>query len=183
MKSAYEGSHCTHNVSSFLRYINVMDKNAVKRFIDIQYEPLAKYIPDVYKRAEAVFTDEPSLQHTYRRDYQTWGYALCPWVEGLFDRFEEEYGYSPLPYLPMLFEGRSGYFHEIYALRVQFYRLVGKLVAEAFTGQISQWVKDHGGIFSGHYIGEENLSQHVEFYGDFIEVIKKRGKWKYRKVH
>ena len=39
VKPAYEGSHCTHNVSSFLRYINVMDEKAVKRFIDILYEP------------------------------------------------------------------------------------------------------------------------------------------------
>ncbi|MBE7047464.1 MAG: hypothetical protein E7396_08670 [Ruminococcaceae bacterium] len=175
VKSAYEGSHCTHNVSSFLRYINVMDERAVKRFIELKYEPLAKHIPDVYKRAEAVFTDEPSLQHTYRRYYESWSYALCPWVDGLFDEFYKEYGYSIYTYLPMLFEGRSEYYPEIYALRVQFYHLVGKLIAKSYTGQINEWLKNHGGLFSGHYIGEENLSQHVEFYGDFIEVIKNTG--------
>lgn len=175
VKPAYEGSHCTHNVSSFLRYINVMDERAVKRFIELKYEPLVRHIPDVYKRAEAVFTDEPSLQHTYRRYYETWGYALCPWVDGLFEKFCEEYGYSIYPYLPMLFEGRSGYYPEIYALRVQFYRLIGKLVAKAYTKNINGWLNEHGGMFSGHYIGEEYLSQHVEFYGDFVEVIKNSG--------
>ena len=41
VKSAYEGSHCTHNVCSHKRYINVMDPRAVRRFIDLCYEPIA----------------------------------------------------------------------------------------------------------------------------------------------
>lgn len=170
-KPAYEGSHCTHNVSSFLRYINVMDPKAVRRFIDIAYEPIYERIPDAYKKAVAVFTDEPSLQVTYARPYEIWAYALAPWVDGLFEAFEKEYGYSMLPYLPMLFEGDE----RAYSFRIQFYNLVGKLIARAYSGQLAAWCREKGGVFSGHYIGEEYIYQHVEFYGNYLEVMKAAG--------
>jgi len=65
VKPAYEGSHCTHNVCSHSRYINILDPHAIRRFLDLCYEPVAALIPDAYRRAEAVFTDEPSLQNAY----------------------------------------------------------------------------------------------------------------------
>jgi len=167
-KSAYEGSHCTHNVCSFAHYVNIMDERAIRRFIDIAYEPIENRIPGVYSRATAVFTDEPSLQVGYARGYETWPYALAPWVDGLFEEFEAEYGYSMLPWLPLLFEGRT----DAYPIRVQFYRLVGKLVARAYSGQLTEWCEAHGSKFSGHYLGEETMTSHVKDYGSYVEVLK-----------
>ena len=42
---------------------------------------------------------------------------------------------------------------EGYGIRQRFYRLVGKLTAEAYSAQIQAWCQAHGGIFSGHYLG------------------------------
>ena len=168
VKDAYEGTHSTHNVSSFRKNINIMDKRAVRRFIDMCFEPIVKEIPDAYSRALNVFTDEPSLHVAYVREYETWNYALAPWVDGLFEAFEELYGFSLLPSLPLLFEGDSN----AYPVRVQFYRLVGKLIADAWSGQLSEWCEAHGGGFSGHYLLEENISHHVKQYGDYIQVLR-----------
>lgn len=167
-KPAYEGSHCTHNVCSFARYINILDPRAVRRFLDIAFEPIAERIPDAYSRAAAVFTDEPSLQVGYARPYETWPYALAPWVDGLFEEFEKEYGFSLLPWLPLLFEGSAN----AYPVRVQFYRLIGKLAARAYSGQLARWCEEHGGKFSGHYLGEESMVSHVKDYGSNVEVMK-----------
>lgn len=169
-KPAYEGSHCTHNVSlpSFSHYINIMDPRAVRRFIDIAFEPIHARIPDAYSNATAVFTDEPSLQVGYARSYETWPYALAPWVDGLFEEFEAEYGYSMLPWMPLLFEGGP----KAYPIRVDFYRLVGKLIARAYSGQLAEWCEAHGGRFSGHYLGEESMTSHVKDYGSYVEVLK-----------
>ncbi|MBR6739610.1 MAG: hypothetical protein IKM04_00875 [Clostridia bacterium] len=169
VKSAYEGSHCTHNVSSFQRYINVMDKRAVRRFIDIMLEPIVKVIPDAFERAEAVFTDEPSLSTFYARGYETWSYALAPWSEDLFELYQKEYGRSILPDLPLLFEGEN----RGAKVRTDFYRLVGIMIGRAYVEQLSQWCKAHGGVFSGHYFGEEHIAGHVKSYGSFIEVLSK----------
>ncbi len=171
VKPAYEGSHCTHNVCSYSRYINIMEPKALRRFLDLVFEPIAREIPDAFQKATAVFTDEPSLQVGYARGYEVWPYALAPWVEGLFEAYEEEYGESMLPYLPQLFEG----FQDAYPIRVRFYRLVGKLIAKAYSGQLSDWCREHGGVFSGHYLGEENITGHVKDYGSYTEVLSKAG--------
>lgn len=171
VKSAYEGSHCTHNVSSYSRYINIMDPVAVKCFIELMYEPIAERIPDAFSRAVAVFTDEPSLQVRYARGYENWPYALAPWVDGLFEYYEEEYGEALLPYLPLLFEGTT----DAYPVRVRFYQLVGKLIAKAYSGQLTEWCAKHGCLFSGHYLAEELMVRHVLDYGSYIEVVSKAG--------
>ncbi len=166
-KPAYEGSHLTHNVSSFKRYINLLNPNAVKRFIELMYDGIDKACLDVFKNAGAVFTDEPSLQTGYARAYETWPYALAPYCDTLFEEYKKEYGTSLLPYLPLIFENGAG--HE--AIRINFYRLVAKLIAKAFSGQISEWCRAHGTVFSGHYFAEESLKSHVNSYGDNIPVI------------
>lgn len=167
VKDAHEGSHSTHNVSSFRHNINIMDKHAVRRFLDLCFEPIANKIPDAYRRAVNVFTDEPSLHTSYWRDYETWNYALAPWVDGLFEAYEAEYGESILPNLPLLFEGERN----AYPVRVKFYELVGKLVANAYSGQIAAWCEAHGGGFSGHYVREESICQHVLQYGSYVRVV------------
>lgn len=166
-KSAYEGSHLTHNVSSHRRYINVMDKKAVRRFIDVLYEAVDQKCPNVFKNAQAVFTDEPSLQVKYGAPYETWFYALAPYCDTLFEEYEKEYGTSILPYLPLIFENGEGY----QKVRINFYRLVAKLIAESYSGQISEWCRAHGTVFSGHYLSEESISAQVCAYGDNISVV------------
>ncbi|MBQ7982922.1 MAG: hypothetical protein IJ302_05090 [Clostridia bacterium] len=167
VKNAHEGSHSTHNVSSFKQNINVMDRRAVKRFLDLCFAPVVKELPDAYRRAVNVFTDEPSLHTSYARAYEVWNYALVPWVDGLFEAYEAEYGESMLPTLPLLFEGQTN----AYPVRVKFYELVGRLIADAYSGQIAAWCEEHGCGFSGHYLCEEAISQHVMQYGNYVRVL------------
>ena len=169
VKTAFEGSHLTHNAGYFDRYINVMEPEAVKRFIEVAFEPLAAALPEALKKATYVFTDEPSLQVGYARQNETWSYALAPYSEALFTEFEKEYGYSLLPYLPLIFEGRLP---EAAPIRIQFYKLVGKLIGRAYSGQLAAWCEAHGCGFSGHYLGEEYMAWHVKDYGDYTEVVR-----------
>lgn len=171
VKNAYEGTHTTHNVSSYKHNINIMDKRAVKRFIDLCYEPIAKTNQEIYQNAIGVFTDEPSLQTHYVRSYEQWNYALLPYVYNLFSEYKKEYREDIYPILPLLFEGEENCF----SARVKFHSLIGKLVSKAYTAQIASWCKAHGTSFSGHYLMEEHLYHHVRQYGDFINVIKKVG--------
>ena len=169
VKPAYEGSQMvTDDIYKLGRYINIMDPRAVRLFIDKCYEPVERAAPGVYRKAAGVFTDEPSLM-AYSNDYEVWPYALAPWVDGLFEEFENEYGFPLLPQLPFLFEGRL---QDSYAIRVKFQRLVGKLITRAYSAQLSEWCKARGGSFSGHYLCEEWMTGHVRFYGDLLEIVK-----------
>ena len=167
-KSAYEGSHCTHNVRSFQHYINLLDKKAVDRFKALCYERVAQDAPNAFCHAKGVFTDEPSLMVGYMRGYESWPYALAPYSDDLFEGFEQEYGYSLLPSLPFLFEGEL---QDAYRVRVDFYRLVGKRVAQSFSGNLAAWCEAHGTRFSGHYLEEEQIATHVKGYGDYLPVL------------
>ncbi|MBO5671235.1 MAG: hypothetical protein J6S41_06765, partial [Clostridia bacterium] len=168
VKDAFEGAHSTHNCCKISKDINIMDARAVRRFIDLCYEPIVQAIPDAYSRAIGIFTDEPSLQTSYARPYSTWNWALAPWVDGLFEEYEKMWGESLLPNLPLIFEGTGDKYPPI---RVKFYELVGALIARAFSGQLSEWCEAHGGIFSGHYLLEEQICQHVMQYGNYLRVL------------
>ena len=171
VRAAHIGSQATHNTCTFEPYINIMNPDAVKRFIDVAYEPIARECPEAFAKSVAVFTDEPSLMANYARDYETWNFALVPWVDGMFEYYEEEYGQSILPHLPLLFEGRT----EGYPVRVKFYRLVGKLVRKAYSEQLQNYCASHGATFSGHYLCEELMTCHADAYGSYIEVVSGAG--------
>ena len=172
LRDAHEGSQGTHNTYSFNKNVNIMDPNAIRRFIDLCFEPIVAAIPEAYREAAGVFTDEPSLFVEYARDYETWPYALAPWSPELFDSYRQLYGEPIEPVLPLLFEGGE----RGYPVRVRFYALVGRLVANAFSGQLATWVRDHGGVFSGHYLHEEEIYHHVKYYGDYIRVLSATGR-------
>lgn len=169
-KDAHYGSQGTHNTCSFRKNINIMDKRAVRRFIDCCFEPVAAACPEAYPNADNVFTDEPGLFHRYVRSYETWSRALIPWVETFFEEYEAKYGEDLRIFLPLLFENDCA---RAYATRIKFYALVGDLIAEAYSGQLAAWCEAHGTGFSGHYMSEEGLYGQVCNYGDYVKVLSK----------
>lgn len=172
VKIAYEGSHSVHNVSSRKKYINLLNKEAVRAYIDVCYAPLTRTAPDAFSAAEKVFTDEPSLMTAYARSHERFNYALLPYDEGLFERFQAKYGYDMQKYLPLLFEETDALYKK---LRVDFYNFIGETIAENYVGQIADFVGAHGSEFSGHYLGEENLYEHVATYGNYVSVLMRTG--------
>lgn len=170
VKDAYEGSHSVHNCTSRNKYINLLDPNAVKEFIRLNYQPIADGCEEAFALSRYCFTDEPSLMTAYCRHYETSNYALAPYSETLFEEFKERVGYDIHPWLPLIFEGTNEFYKK---LRTDFYSFVGTRVAENYSGQISAWLHEHGGKLSGHYLAEENLYTHVAEYGSFEAVVEK----------
>lgn len=168
VKDAYEGSHCVHNCSTREKYIDLLKPEAVREFLRCNYEPIAEGCPEAFALCENVFTDEPSLMTAYARWYESFNYALLPYSDRLFDEFAARKGYDLRPLLPLLFESTDARYKQ---LRVDFYSFVGERVAENYSGQISAWLRERGARFSGHYLAEENIYQHVMEYGDFVRVI------------
>ncbi len=168
-KPAYEGSHCTHNICSYNRYINILNPDAVRRFLELCYEPVESAAPGAYAHARGVFTDEPALQTFYVCPYEQWSYALLPWEERLPEIFEKMYGEKLYPLLPMLFEGAE----TCWPARVRFYEMIGHVIGESYSGQIQKWCHAHGSRFSGHYFGEEMIVDHVRSYGNMLSVQRR----------
>ena len=170
VRTSQEGTQVA-NTPAVGPYLNILNPRAVRRFLDIAYEPLAQEVPEAYQGAEAVFTDEPSLMVRHMTPYQNWSFAMVPWCDEILDRYEQEYGNRLEPLLHHLFEGSL----EASPERVNYHRLVGKLIGENYTKQIHDWCVEHGTILSGHYLGEESIHGNVLDYGSYIEVLKQSG--------
>ena len=171
VKTAFEGTHCVHNVSSRKGYINIMEPEAVEKFIESVYRPMAESCGDAMRRAVAVFTDEPSLMVKYARPYEVYNYALLPYSSNLFARYEQTYGEDLRPLLPLLYENRGQYAE----VRVRFYELVASVIAENYAGRIGAYCRTNGTVLSGHYLGEECVMSNVIDYGNLLRVLLKSG--------
>ncbi len=167
-----EGTHIVTNVSDDNPYINIMDPDAVRRFIEVTHEAYAQRLGDeALATVEAMFTDEPSLMTFYLRE-EPGLLPAAPWSPQLFERFEAQKGYSLLPKLPALFEDCGPQTRRV---RLDFWHVVSQLVEESFYGQIEEWCLAHGVQASGHALTEERLWWHVGFEGDLYRDLRRMG--------
>ncbi|MCS7224399.1 MAG: hypothetical protein NZ959_07575, partial [Armatimonadetes bacterium] len=91
-KVMYEGTHCTENVYQKRRYPNILEKEAIKRFIEVTHQAYAQRFGNLGRLFRAVFTDEPSLMTTYIRPPED-AVPVIPWVSDLPDEFLRRKGY------------------------------------------------------------------------------------------
>lgn len=164
----YEGTHCTENVYKKRRYVNLLDPQATRVFIEVTHEAYARRVPNLGKRVHAIFTDEPSLMTTYIRPPADALPAL-PWVEDMPAQFKRRKGYDLMPHLESLYTDTGDY----RGVRCDFYEVVAQLVAERYFGQIQQWCGKHGIASSGHLLAEEKLLWHVMYYGDLFSCLRR----------
>jgi len=154
-----------HNVSR--RNVNIMDKNAIARFIEITHERYAEELGTQLQDVELFFTDEPQFGAT-----EPWIYGkkeappAVQWCDELPIAFEEKKGYPVARALPALFNNMGP---ETGRFRYDFYDVQSDLVAENYFGQIQDWCKEHGVLSSGHLLLEESLLHHLMWTGSFVK--------------
>ncbi|MER3474605.1 MAG: hypothetical protein C4335_11370 [Armatimonadota bacterium] len=164
----YEGTHCTENVYKKRRYINLLNPQAVRTFIEVTHDAYARRIANLRGRVHAIFTDEPSLMTTYIQPRENALPAL-PWVDDLPEQFRKRKGYDLLPHLESLYTDTGDH----RGVRCDFYEVVAQMVAERYFGQIQDWCRRHGIASSGHLLAEEKLLWHVMYYGDLFTPLKR----------
>lgn len=183
-KPLYEETHASSNVFADQRYINIMDKDAVRSFIDVTYEQYYQYAGSYFGNTiEAFFTDEPSLMAFNTSDYEGTPvrdqpdddfvrYPTAAWSRDFFEQFETRMGYDITPYITYLFGGNS---LEAYQTRYDYWKVASALIEEAYFEQLGDWCDEHDVAFSGHVLSEENLSGHVMAEGNLMQNYKHQG--------
>lgn len=170
IKCMYEGTHIETNVSDTNRYINIIDKEAVKRFISLTHEAYKSRAPnEISNYIHAVFTDEPSLMTSYLKDDKTVLPAI-PWSRTFREEFKSKYGYDIVLSLPYLFEdGGPGTVYK----RLDYWSFVAGLVEEIYYGQIQTWCRANGPAASGHGLLEESLYWHTVYEGNLYRDLRR----------
>ena len=142
-------------------YLDVMNPEAVRVFIDYCYEPYAKRFADYLgKEIVGFFTDEPGL---YVNGSNSFPYTLHLW-----HTFRQRYGYSLEEKLPELVVETGTW----QTTRTDYWRLVSDLFAENYIRQINTWCGEHGVEFTGHFLGEETLRWDVRWSGDIARAAR-----------
>lgn len=122
-------------------YLDTMNPEAVKKFIEVTHEKYAKEIPEsLGKTVPGIFTDEPN--------YSTW-------TDGVPARFREMYGYDLLDHLPELYYDVDG--KKTSRVRLNYYNVLTDLFVSSFSKQIGEWCERHNMEFTGHVLCEDNV--------------------------
>lgn len=163
----YAGTHAP--ITTGQPYINVMDPDAVKRFITLTHERYYANCGDEFgKTIKAFFTDEPSVQGGYLMT-ETPPYPALAWYHGLPEIFKAKTGYDIRKALPAMFNDAGA---DTVRYRCDFYSTISHQIADAYFKQIREWCEAHRVASTGHLLWEESLLYHTSFYGSVFPSLK-----------
>lgn len=159
----YEYTHAVAGVAEHTPYINLLDRAATARFIEVTHQRYADHLgADMGKYFVSTFTDEPSLMNRFLKPGAT--YRALPWSSDLAQEFQKRRGYALGPIVPLLLAPSDARGQKE---RYDFWQTIGELVSENYFGQIRNWCDKHNVLSGGHLLQEEGLLDHVPFYGNF----------------
>lgn len=118
-------------------YPDLLNKKATEYFIEITHEKYASAIGEDFRNyVTAVFTDEPKA-------------SFASFNKELQDRYEELYGESILPYLPVI-KGEKAPAEEVLHILRRWYDLCSLAFCESFLLPCKKWANEKGIAFTGH---------------------------------
>ena len=151
-------------------YIDMINPESVRVLIEAVYEPHYAHYKEYFGNTfVGFFSDEPCFgnhlyktsrcnksvyNHTVGKD----GLAL-PWNENVLRIMTEKLGYSPIPYLNLLWYEDDADGDRQCEIRYAYMDTVTALYSECFTKQLADWAHDHGVMYIGHII--EDMNTHL----------------------
>lgn len=134
--------------------VDLLNKEAVKKYIEIFYEELARRFPrHLGKTLKLTTADHEGT------------YGVNPvWTPGLWETFEQRRGYDLRKFLPLLHHDGDGRAQKI---RADYFGAVGELYRASFLEQITQWLEARGVRHTASFY-EEQLAIQVRQAGDMF---------------
>lgn len=121
-----------------------LNPETAKEFISRIHDNYKKYVGDYFGNViPGIFLDEPSV-----------GGGGLPFTDSFEKKFEKLFGYSPKDHYYKLsadYKGDSASFRRDYVYAVN------RMFEENFLLPIKRWCKKNRLLFTGHFIGEEDL--------------------------
>lgn len=137
-------------------YLDTLNPEAVRKFIDVAYEAYRKNIAsDFAGTVPGIFTDEPYFGGTVmaKIDGST---CKSPWTGTLPEVFKSRYGYELNEHLMELFYDVEG--TDSAQVRLNYMDCLTWMFVNAYARQIGEWCGKNNLQFTGHLISEDTLS-------------------------
>lgn len=154
-------------------YVDTMNPEAVKAFVNITYEAYYRLLSDKFGSAvPAVFTDEPRIgKHPQPAFAETGEDITIPYTEYLAEQIRERCGMDALDMIPEfvweLPEGKKS------RLRYLYREMTAECFVNAYMDQIGDWCRQKGIAFTGHVLGEDSLISQTMMLGDCMRCYRK----------
>lgn len=147
-----------HIGTFFGSYVDVLNPEAIRRFLKIAYQPYAERFSEQFGATiQGIFTDEPNMG------------APAVWTPRLPGEFEQRSGYSLLPALPALFQDMGPLTAKV---RCDYFRTVTDLWVNNFMKQLYDFSTSRGLNLMGHMLSDGELASQVMYNGDFFKTME-----------
>ncbi len=137
---------------------DLLNPRVTARFIERTHERYAEELGPLFGREiTAMFTDEPKPHTPF------------PWTPGLFESFEDTYGYDLRPRLWRLFDDAPS--DPVGALtRLHYRQWITRRFESAWLEPVSRWCREHGLALLGHISPEDDVLQQSATVGNLMPL-------------
>ncbi|MBQ1368810.1 MAG: hypothetical protein IIY45_12105, partial [Firmicutes bacterium] len=154
-------------------YVDTMNPEAVRSFIDSTHEKYAAAIGDEFGHGtKSIFTDEPQFTPKKPLDFAKEQKDLfIPWTDGLDELYKKQYDEDLWPILPEVFFEPK----EPASVRLRLQNVITDRFVESFCRQIGDWCEAHDLLLTGHVMGEPTLESQTQAVGDAMRCYEPFG--------
>lgn len=143
-----------HPLFNGTSYVDLMNPKTVETFIQSTYAPYIDRYEEQIPYPVAIFSDEPHIHARYF-DSKTSHQGALSYSPSVRKLFKELFGYDLIDKVELLFEEKENW-REV---RWQYYQTVATQFENSFSAQIGEYYGERGGLFTGHYLGEDVLEK------------------------
>lgn len=153
-------------------YVNTLDPEAIKKFVEITHEAYYRELGDDFdKSIPAIFTDEPQFSRK-----ETLGYAeeqkdiILPYTDDFNDTYRKAYGSDILDYLPeLIWDLPDG---KVSLARYRYHDHVSERFSSAFADTVGGWCAKHHIMLTGHMMEEPTLTSQTAALGEAMRSYR-----------
>lgn len=138
-------------------YVDVFNKKAIERFLEVTHERYYKTVGDEFGRSiPSIFTDEPQMagKFSFATPFDKED-ATLSFTDDMNDTYKAAYGVELLAILPeILWELPGG---QVSVHRYHYHDHLAERFASAFSDTLGAWCGAHNLALTGHFMSERTL--------------------------
>lgn len=166
---------CTSEESTWYNnqtYVDVFNKAAIEKFIEITYEKYKNEIGEEFGKAvPSVFTDEPQIG-TFKQPKKACSSedSTYPWTYGFEENYFKIYNENIIDKLPELRWDKDEYISN--RTRLRFFNYVADSFCSSFAKTCSNWCKKNNIAYSGHLCEGPDLRSQSIMSGEAMRFYR-----------
>ena len=147
-------------------YLDTMEASAVEDYLEATHDRYEQELSEEgLSCMKGIFTDEPH-RGAFLCDFSEGNQESIPYTDGLFEIFQERYGYDLKNELPAVFFRERG--NPFSKAASDYVKLTQELFLENYLKQYEERSHKYGWDFTGHLLHEDSLSSQTCMLGSLM---------------